>query len=125
MTVASTDQPGGSQPLAARMIRRFALVIVLIWLAVTVVLSGSVPPLEQVESEHSLSLSPVDAPSFKAMKLMGELFQEANSESVAVILLEGEEPLGVDAHRFYDSIISRSRQTPTVSSTYRTSGAIR
>ncbi|MGB5796229.1 MAG: RND family transporter [Mycolicibacter algericus] len=112
MTVASADQPGGSQPLAARMIRRFALVIVLIWLAVTVVLSGSVPPLEQVESEHSLSLSPVDAPSFKAMKLMGELFQEANSESVAVILLEGEEPLGVDAHRFYDSIISRLKADP-------------
>jgi len=94
------------------MIRRFALLIVLMWLAVTVLLSGSVPPLEQVESEHSVSLSPVDAPSFKAMKLMGELFQEANSESVAVILLEGEEPLGVDAHRFYDSIISQLKADP-------------
>ena len=36
------------------------------------------------------------------MKRMGEDFKESNSENVAVIVLEGEQPLGDDAHKYYD-----------------------
>ena len=36
---------------------------------------------------------------------MGEDFKESNTESVAVVVLEGEQPLGDDAHRYYDGLI--------------------
>jgi RND superfamily putative drug exporter len=51
-----------------------------------------VSPLEQVEREHSLALSPQDAPSIQAMKRMGDDFKESNSENVAVFVLEVSKP---------------------------------
>ncbi len=99
-------------PFLARTIRRFSAPIILAWLAITVIVSIGVPPLEQVEKEHSLSLSPKDAPSFKAMKRMGEDFKESNSDSVAMIVLEGQQPLGDDAHRYYDRLIRQLKDDP-------------
>jgi RND superfamily putative drug exporter len=101
-----------AQPLIARTIRRFAVLIILAWLAITVIVTTAVPPLEQVEREHSVSLTAQDAPSYKAAKRMGEAFQEFNSESMAVIVLEGEQPLGDDAHRYYDLLIRQLKDDP-------------
>jgi RND superfamily putative drug exporter len=92
---------------AARIIYRFSVPIILAWVAVAIILSIGVPSLEQVEKEHSLSLNPTDAPSFKAMTRMGQDFNESNSDSVAMIVLEGQQPLGDDAHRYYDRLIQQ------------------
>ena len=86
--------------------------IILAWLAIAVIVSIGVPSLEQVEKEHSVSLSPDDAPSFKAMKRMGEDFKESNSDSVAMIVLEGQQPLGDDAHKYYDRLIRQLEDDP-------------
>jgi putative drug exporter of the RND superfamily len=99
------EKDQAQKPRTASFIRRFALLIILGWVAITVLVTVAVPPLEVVERDHSVSLSPPDAPSVKAMTRMGELFKESNSESVAVIVLEGQEPLGDDAHAYYDQII--------------------
>ena len=101
------------RPRVARTIHRFSVLIILAWLAITVVLSIAVPPLEQVEREHSVSLSAEDAPSFKAAQRMGEAFNESTSSAVAVIVLEGQQPLGDDAHRYYDDLIRQLRGDPT------------
>jgi putative drug exporter of the RND superfamily len=94
-----------ARPLVARTIHRFSALIILAWLAIAVIVTIGVPPLEQVEREHSVSLTPQDAPSVQAMTRMGEAFEESNTESVAVIVLEGEQPLGDDAHKYYDDLI--------------------
>ena len=54
-------------PFVARTIHRFSVPIILAWLAIAVIVNVGVPPLEQVEKEHSVSQSPEDAPSYKAM----------------------------------------------------------
>ncbi len=100
------------RPIMATIIRRGAVFIILGWLAITVLLTVKVPPLEIVEREHSVSLSPPDAPSVKAMTQMGKVFQESNSESVAVIVLEGEGTLGDDAHKYYDAVIRQLKDDP-------------
>ena len=41
------------------------------------------------------------------MKRVGEVFKEFNSNSSAMIVLEGEQPLGADAHAFYDEIVKK------------------
>ncbi len=102
-----------ARPLVARTIHRFSVLIILAWLAIAVIVTIGVPPLEQVEREHAVSLTPQDAPSVQAMTRMGEAFKESNSESVAVIVLEGEQPLGDDAHRYYDRLIRQLKDDPT------------
>ncbi|MFI5510323.1 RND family transporter [Mycobacterium sp. NPDC051804] len=107
--IVSTDQKRHSSSFVARMIHRLAVPIILGWVAIAVILSMGVPSLEQVEREHAITLTPDDAPSFKAMQRMGEIFGEADSDSVAMIVLEGQEPLGESAHAFYDDLISQLR----------------
>jgi putative drug exporter of the RND superfamily len=101
-----------ARPLVARTIHRFSALIILAWLAIAVIVTIGVPPLEQVEREHSVSLTPQDAPSVQAMTRMGEAFEESNTESVAVIVLEGEQPLGDDAHKYYDDLIRQLKGDP-------------
>jgi RND superfamily putative drug exporter len=99
-------------PFVARTIHRFSVPIILAWLAITVIVSIGVPPLEQVEKEHSVSLSADDAPSFKAMKRIGQDFKEGNSETTAMIVLEGQQPLGDAAHKDYDRLIRQLQDDP-------------
>ena len=101
-----------SKARLASAIRRFAPLIILGWVGIAVLVTVAVPPLEVVERENSVSLSPPDAPSVKAMTRMGELFEESNSESVAVIVLEGDEPLGDEAHRYYDNLVRQLNEDP-------------
>jgi putative drug exporter of the RND superfamily len=99
-------------PFGARTIRRFSVVIIFAWLAVTVIVSIGVPSLEQVEQKHLVSLTPKDAPSFKAAKRMNEDFKLSDSGAMAMIVLEGQQPLGDDAHRFYDHLIRQLKDDP-------------
>jgi RND superfamily putative drug exporter len=97
----------------ARMIRTLAVPIILFWLGIVIVLSLFVPSLEVVGQERSVSLSPTDAPSFVAMKKIGHAFNEGETDSSAMIVLEGNQPLGDDAHRFYDVLIRKLREDKT------------
>jgi putative drug exporter of the RND superfamily len=111
-----SDEDMGDQrtalPFIARTIHRFSVLIILAWLAINVMMSIGVTPLVQVAKEHSVSLSPIDAPSFQAMTRMGADFKESNSDSVAMIVLEGQQPLGDDAHRYYDRLIRQLADDP-------------
>ncbi len=52
-------------------------------------------------------MSPNDAPSMISMKKVGELFEEGDSDSSVMIVLEGEEPLGDEAHACYDEMVKK------------------
>ena len=52
-------------------------------------------------------MSPNDAPSVIAMKRVGQVFQEYDSDSSVMIVLEGDKPLGDDAHEFYDEMVRK------------------
>ncbi|MUL84650.1 MULTISPECIES: RND family transporter [unclassified Mycolicibacterium] len=105
----SNRQTSDRPPLIARVIYRLSVPIILGWLAIIAVVTFAVPSLEQVGRESSVSLVPKDAPSFKAMQRMGEVFKESDSDSVAMIVLEGEKPLGEEAHRYYDDLVRQLR----------------
>jgi putative drug exporter of the RND superfamily len=91
----------------AKWIRRLAVPIILGWIALVVLLNVAVPQLEVVGQMRSVSMSPSEAPSVIAMKRVGAVFEEFESDSAVMIVLEGEAPLGADAHRFYDELIDR------------------
>nr|WP_024440388.1 RND family transporter [Mycobacterium sp. UM_WGJ] len=98
-------QGGGSS--VAAFVRRFALPIILGWVALTVLVSVAVPPLEQVAKEHPVSLSAKDSPSIQAMARLGHVFAESNTDSAAMIVIEGDEPLGDAAHHYYNELIAQ------------------
>ena len=93
----------------ARWIRRLAVPIIIGWIALIAVLNVSVPQLEEVGKMQAVSMSPKDAPSVAAMMRIGKVFEEFDSDSSAMIVLEGDAPLGEDAHRFYDDMIAKLR----------------
>ena len=84
-----------------------------------------VPQLEAVGKMRSVSMSPDDAPSVIATKRVGEVFNEYKSNSSVMIVLEGQKPLGADAHAFYDQMSRSSTPTPNTLSTFRICGATR
>ncbi|SPM29102.1 RND family transporter [Mycobacterium terramassiliense] len=94
-------------PIFARSVHRLAPLIVLAWVGLVVVLSVFLPPLDKVAKQHQVSMSPQSAASMQAMKRVGKVFNEFNSDSAAMIVLEGDKPLGDDAHHFYDTIVRK------------------
>jgi RND superfamily putative drug exporter len=97
------------RPFIARMIHRLAVPIILGWLGIIVLMTVAVPSLEKVGQERSVALSPDDAPSIVAMKRIGTLFKEGSTDSSAMLILEGNQPLGDDAHKYYDVLIRKLR----------------
>lgn len=100
------------RPVVPHLLRILALPIVLFWIAMAVLVNVVAPQLEVVGEMHSAPMAPEDAPSMKAMKLMGANFQEFNSNSTIMIVVEGQKPLGPDAHQYYDEIIRKLEQDP-------------
>ncbi|MDH6245295.1 MMPL family transporter [Mycobacterium sp. OTB74] len=89
------------------LIRVLALPIVLGWFALNIGTSTLVPPLEKVGEAHTVGLSAKDAPAMIAMKRIGANFGEFDSDSNAMIVLEGDQPLGADAHHYYDGLVAK------------------
>jgi putative drug exporter of the RND superfamily len=108
--VEGTKRP--HRPVIPHAIRILAIPIVLAWVAITVVVNVVVPKLEVVGEAHSAPLAPDDAPSMDAMLRLGHNFHEFDSNSTVMIVLEGQQPLGADAHHYYDEIISKLRRDP-------------
>jgi RND superfamily putative drug exporter len=109
----STQHRTHDRPVLARTVRLLTVPIILGWLAITIAVSVGVPPLEQVAKEHAVSLSFREAPSIKAMARIGELFKESKTDAIAMIVLEGQQPLGEEAHEYYDNLIRRLNADPT------------
>ena len=97
----------------ARWIRRLAVPIIIGWIALIALLNVTVPQLEVVGQMRAVSMSPKEAPSVIAMMRTGKLFEESDSDSSAMIVLEGDQPLGDDAHAFYDDMIAKLRADTT------------
>ena len=100
------------RPLLPHAIRLLALPLILLWLLITVVVNTVAPQLERVSEAHSAPMAPMDAPSMQAMLRMGHNFGEFSSNSTVMIVLEGQDKLGDDAHQFYNSIIGQLEQDP-------------
>ncbi|MDT5277136.1 MAG: hypothetical protein QOG95_4068, partial [Mycobacterium sp.] len=104
-----TPDPAPKRPFIARNIRRFAPVVVLAWLALLFVLNTIVPQLEPVVDANREPLVPVDAPSVKALKHIGEVFREGDSNSLVFILFEADHKLDEKDHAFYNEMVAKLR----------------
>jgi RND superfamily putative drug exporter len=109
-STTTTESKPPHRPFIPHSIRIFAIPIVLGWVLLTVVVNVAVPRLEVVGEQHSAPMAPLDAPSMKAMMRMGHNFKEFDSNSTVMVVVEGQQPLGAAAHRYYDDIVRKLRQ---------------
>ena len=72
-----------------------------------VVTNVFVPPLEKVGEAHTVGLAAKDGPAMIAMQRIGKNFNEFNSDSTAMVVLEGDQPLGDAAHHYYDGLVKK------------------
>ncbi|ULP47461.1 RND family transporter [Mycolicibacter virginiensis] len=107
--VADHAKPGR----IAKWIRRLAIPIMLGWIAIIVLANVTVPQLEKVAEMAAVQMTPDEAPSMIAVKRQGEVFKEFTSNSSVMLVLEGDEPLGADAHHYYDQIIDKLKADTT------------
>ena len=96
----------------AKSIRWLCVPIVLLWVAVAALTNVLVPQLEAVGEVHNVALSSPDSPSLQAFQRIGKVFGEFDSDSAAMVVLEGDQPLGADAHRYYDELVKRFEADP-------------
>ena len=101
------------RPWLPRTLRVLAVPIILAWIALIVALNVVVPQLEEVGKMRAVSMSPNDAPAMIATKKVGAVFEEFDTSSSVMIVLEGEHDLGADAHTFYDKIVADLRADTT------------
>ncbi|RRR44587.1 RND family transporter [Mycolicibacter terrae] len=100
------------RPLAARMVRLLAIPIIVFWALLAVVTNTFVPQVERVAEELAGPMVPTYAPSQAAMLAIGEKFQESDSTSMTMLVLEADHPLGDAEHRYYDALV-RTLQADT------------
>ncbi|BBY06855.1 MMPL/RND family transporter [Mycobacterium noviomagense] len=93
------------RPRLMRAVRTFAVPIILAWLLLTVALNVLVPPIESVARKHAVTASPKDAPAEIAARRIGAKFHESDSDSIAMVVLESDNELGEQAHRYYDGLV--------------------
>jgi RND superfamily putative drug exporter len=96
-----------ARPAFMRFVHRFAWPIIIGWLLLTVGLNVLVPPIESVARNHAVTMSPQDAPAMIAAKRIGATFHESDSDSIAMIVLESDQELGQQAHRYYDGLVGK------------------
>ncbi|BBZ65864.1 membrane protein [Mycolicibacterium insubricum] len=97
---------------AAHAMRILAVPIIGFWIVFTVVVNVIAPQLEIVGEEHAAPMAPKDAPSMIAMKRMGGNFQEFDSNSTVMIVIDSDQELGPPAHAYYDEIIAKLEKDP-------------
>jgi RND superfamily putative drug exporter len=95
------------RPVIARLIRVLSIPIILLWVLVAVFLGLLSPSLDAVGDKHSVSLSPHDSRAFQSMMNIGAVFKQFDSDSTAMIVLEGQNKLGDSAHQFYNQIVAK------------------
>ena len=61
----------------------------------------------------------------QAMRHIGQVFNEFDSDSAAMIVLEGDQPLGRRRPQLLRHLVKRLARTPSTLSTFRTSGGTR
>ncbi len=105
--VEPMSEPRVKRPFVPRMVRIFAIPIIAFWALLAVSTNTFMPQVERVAEELAGPVVPHYAPSQRALLSIGSKFQESNSTSLAMVVLEANRPLGDQDHQYYDDLVRR------------------
>jgi len=103
----STAHSKPHRPALGHLVRVLSLPIIAFWILVAVGLGVLSPSLDKVADQHAVSLSPQNSPAFQSMMNIGKVFHQFDSDSTAMVILEGQDKLGTNAHQYYDQIVAK------------------
>ena len=103
-------EPPAKRPFVPRMVRAFAIPIIAFWGLLAVSTNTFMPQVERVAEELAGPVVPHYAPSQRSLLTIGAKFQESNSTSLAMVVLEANRPLGDVDHQYYDDLMRRLLQ---------------
>ncbi|MCV7178975.1 MMPL/RND family transporter [Mycolicibacterium sphagni] len=92
------------------MVRLLAIPIIIFWALLAVATNTFVPKVEDVATELAGPEIPTYAPSQFALLHIGAKFQESNSTSLTMVVLEADRPLDDQDHQYYEGLVQRLRQ---------------
>ncbi len=95
------------RPFIASTVRLLAVPIVVFWALLAVSTNTFMPQVERVAEELAGPMVPTYAPSQSGMLHIGEKFQESDSTSLTMVVLEANRPLNDEDHQFYDDLVQR------------------
>jgi putative drug exporter of the RND superfamily len=95
------------RPFFPRMVRLFAIPIIIFWALFAITTNTFVPKVEDVATELAGPEIPTYAPSQYALLHIGEKFQESNSTSLTMVVLEADHPLDDQDHQYYNDLVGR------------------
>lgn len=95
------------RPFLGHLVRILSVPIILFWVFLVVLLGTVVPSLGEVAADRSVPISPTGAPSYKAMLNIGKVFEQYDSDSTAMVVLESDQQVGEAAHKYYDEIVAK------------------
>jgi putative drug exporter of the RND superfamily len=94
-------------PFIPRMVRLLAIPIIIFWALFAITTNTFVPKVEDVATELAGPEVPTYAPSQFALLHIGDKFQESNSTSLTMVVLEADHPLDEQAHQYYNDLVGR------------------
>jgi RND superfamily putative drug exporter len=103
----NTTHAKTGRPIFAHLVRIFSVPIIAFWLLVAVATAMLVPSLDAVADQHAVSLAPQNSQAFQGMMNIGKVFQQFDSDSTAMVVIEGQDELGDSAHQYYDAIVEK------------------
>src|SRR5690625_2533639 len=103
----SNNHSGQPRSRIAHLLRVLSVPIILFWLLVAVGTTLFVPGLGEVAAKRSVPMSPLDAPAYKDMMNIGHKFAEFDTDSSAMVVIEGDDKRGDSAHEYYDKIVAK------------------
>jgi RND superfamily putative drug exporter len=95
------------RPFVARTVRLLAIPIIIFWALFAITTNTFVPKVEDVATELAGPEVPTYAPSQYALLHIGDKFQESNSTSLTMVVLEADNPLDDQDHQYYDDLVQR------------------
>ncbi|MFV0494952.1 RND family transporter [Mycobacterium sp.] len=105
----TSDQQTSDQhrPRIPHLIRVLSVPILLLWVGLAAATNTLFPQLEEVGRTHNVAMSSPDMRSLQANTHIGKVFGEFDTDSSAMVVLEGDQPLGAAAHQYYDTLVGK------------------
>ncbi len=93
----------------SRLVARYAVLIVGLWVVAAGAANVLVPQLERVVDSHARTFMPADAPSSTAASRAARLFGQKPSNNFVYVVLERDQPLTPRDRAFYDALTASLR----------------
>ena len=108
-----------------RVVVRWPLLVIVLWIALAVALFLLLPPLAKIAGEKQPEFLPSDAPVLVANNAMIKAFDESDSQNSLLVVLTNDNGFGPDQEAVYRKLVDNLRADHSRSSCCRTSSAPR